>query len=290
MPHLVFHTVCLMLLISMATTFFDSHCHFDFPEFDRDRESVWRACQDSGIKGMMIPGVIPEQWQRAEHLCKVNQGLFYSVGIHPHWLAVAGLSAEDNNSRLDEIRQHVVKYFQSPYCRAVGETGLDELIETPRALLESLLIWHLLLAAEINKPVILHSVRAHHYLLPILKEYRPVSGGVIHAFSGSYETAKQYWDLGFYLGIGGTITYERAAKTRSAVQKMPLEALLLETDAPDMPLQGFQGQRNSPEKIIEVGNCLANLRAQPLAQIAQQTSENAQRLFGVDLGGVNHPS
>lgn len=271
----------------MGLPFFDSHCHFDFPEFDADRESVWHACQNLGVKEMMIPGVTPEQWQRAEQLCQDNQGLFYSAGIHPHWLAAAGLSVGDNNSRLDEIRQHLVMHLQSPYCRALGETGLDELIETPRALLESLLIWHLLLAAEFNKPVILHSVRAHHYLLPILKEYSPIRGGVIHAFSGSYETAKQYWELGFYLGIGGTITYERAAKTRSAVQKMPLESLLLETDAPDMPLQGFQGQRNSPEKIIEVGNCLANLRAQPLAQIAQQTSANAQRLFGV--GGVKNP-
>jgi TatD DNase family protein len=278
-----------MLLNFMAPTLFDSHCHFDFPEFDADRESVWRACQDLGVSGMMIPGVSPDQWQRAGQLCQANQGLVYSVGIHPHWLAAAGLSVGDNNCRLDEIRQSVVAHVQSPYCCALGETGLDELIETPRALLELLLIWHLLLAAEFNKPVILHSVRAHHYLLPILKEYRPARGGVIHAFGGSYETARQYWDLGFYLGVGGTITYERAAKTRAAVQKMPLESLLLETDAPDMPLQGFQGQRNSPGKVIEVGNCLANLRAQPLALIAQQTSDNAQRLFGVGVSGVKNP-
>lgn len=144
------------------------------------------------------------------------------------------------------------------------------------------MIWHLQLAIEFNKPVILHSVRAHHYLLPILKKYRPQRGGVIHAFSGSYETAKQYWDAGFYLGIGGTISYERAAKTRAAVQQMPLESLVLETDAPDMPLQGTQGQRNSPEKLLEIAHCLAALRAQSVEQIAQQTSANTWKLFGIN--------
>jgi TatD DNase family protein len=181
---------------------------------------------------------------------------------------------------LDQLRQDVLNHLQSPWCRAIGETGLDELITTPRSFLETLLIWHLQLAIEFNKPVILHSVRAHHYLLPILREYRPSHGGVIHAFSGSYETAKQYWDLGFYLGIGGTITYDRAAKTRAAVQRMPLESILLETDAPDMPLQGFQGQRNSPEKVIEVAQCLAELCGQAFEQVAQQTFSNTTQLFG----------
>lgn len=264
-----------------APTFFDSHCHFDFPEFDEDRAALWHDCQARGIRGLMLPGVTPDQWRRAQQMCHEYEGFFYSVGIHPHWLSAAGLTASGMSQQLDHLRELILSHVQSPYCRALGETGLDELVETPRGLLEILLQWHLNLAAEVNKPVILHSVRAHHYLLPLLKHQKLASGGVIHAFSGSYEIAKQYWDLGFYLGIGGTITYDRAVKTRAAVQKMPLDALLLETDAPDMPLQGFQGQRNSPGKLCDVAESLAVLCGQPLATIAEQTTKNAARLFGI---------
>lgn len=263
----------------MSITLFDSHCHFDFPEFDADRDFIWQECLASGIKGILLPGVTPDQWLRTERMCHQNPGWHYSVGIHPHWTAAVGLKSTEHLELLNQLRQEVLRHLQSPRCCALGETGLDELIETPRHLLEYLLIWHLQLAIETNKPVILHSVRAHHYLLPILKQYRPARGGVVHAFSGSYEIAKQYWDAGFYLGIGGTISYERAAKTRAAVQKMPLESLVLETDAPDMPLQGFQGQRNSPQQLMAVAGCLAQLRSQPIETVAQQTTDNAHRLF-----------
>ena len=263
----------------MQLPFFDSHCHFDFPEFDGDRNTVWNACQQQGMTGLMLPGVTPDQWDRAQAMCESTPEWLYSVGVHPHWTGAVGLAPGDNSQLFDNMRSQMLPHFTSPWCRAVGETGLDELIETPRDFLEALLVWHLQMAMEFNKPVILHSVRAHHYLLPILKKYRPERGGVVHAFSGSYEIAKQYWDSGFYLGIGGTISYDRAAKTRAAVQKMPLESLVLETDAPDMPLQGFQGQRNSPQKLLEVAACLAQLRTQPIEFVAHQTSENANRLF-----------
>lgn len=264
----------------MSNAWFDSHCHFDFPEFDADREQVWDICRSLGVTGIMLPGVTPDQWRRSESMCQCHHGWFYSVGIHPHWTDVVGLTPENSKQQLDLLRPMILHHLQSPQCRAVGETGLDELINTPRHFLETLLVWHLQLAIEFHKPVILHSVRAHHYLLPILRENRPLRGGVIHAFSGSYETAKQYWDLGFYLGIGGTISYERAAKTRDAIARMPLESMVLETDAPDMPLQGSQGQRNSPEKLIVVAECLARLCNKPLEDVAQQTFKNTTQLFG----------
>src|SRR5690606_13153989 len=129
--------------------------------------------------------------------------------------------------------------------------GLDANIDASMALQLLVLRAQLEVAAKCDKPVILHCVKAHNQLLEAL-DTSGVKRGVIHAFSGSSELAEQYWRRGFYLGIGGTITYERALKTRRAVQQLPLEALLLETDAPDMPMAGKQGERNSPEYLPEV--------------------------------------
>ncbi|HEY0892744.1 MAG TPA: TatD family hydrolase, partial [Cellvibrio sp.] len=144
---------------------------------------------------------------------------------------------------------------------------------------QQLLTIHIDVANQLHKPLIIHCVRAHNELIALLKKSKAQVGGVIHAFSGSYEVAQQYVDLGFYLGIGGTITYERAQKTRAAAAKIPLECLVLETDAPDMPLYGKQGQRNSPVNIPQIAQVLADLRGIAIDEIAAATSRNAMRLF-----------
>ncbi len=117
--------------------------------------------------------------------------------------------------------------------------------------------------------------------LQLLARLKPAGGGVIHGFTGSLDLARQYWALGFYLGVGGSITYPRANKTRQALASMPLESLLLETDAPDMPLNGFQGTPNSPLKIVNIAQALAALRTETIEDIARQTTENAHQLFNL---------
>lgn len=268
----------------MTLTLFDSHCHFDFPVFDKDRENIWAACQASGVRGLMIPGVSPDQWPRAAQVAASLQGCFYSVGIHPWWLEKIyphirekGFDARD----ADDLRQRMIPWLTKPECRALGECGLDAMIDVPLDIQEAALACQITLAAEFNKPLILHCRKAHQQLLRLLSHQPLPAGGVIHAFSGSCEIAEQYWKKGFYLGIGGTITYERAAKTRAAVAAMPLEALLLETDAPDMPLAGFQGEPNNPIRLLAVAQCLARLRHTQLAEVAAHTQANACRLFGV---------
>jgi TatD DNase family protein len=138
---------------------------------------------------------------------------------------------------------------------------------------------HLQIAQETALPLIIHCHKAHNELIVDLKNFNFPAGGVIHAFSGSYEIAMTYWQMGFRLGIGGTITYERAHKTRQTVTRVPLEALLLETDAPDMPLNGNQGERNSPVNIVRIAQTLADLRGETLETIASQTTSNSQTLF-----------
>ncbi|WP_062063420.1 TatD family hydrolase [Cellvibrio sp. OA-2007] len=270
--------------------FFDSHCHFDFAEFNADRASLWHACRDLGVTHLVMPGVAPEQWHTAAQLCGQYEGLYYAVGIHPHWIEQQLWFARNAAGLLDMPMQEKIitlmheALLQSyregkTHCVAIGECGLDKRIATPMALQEQLLNIHIDMANQCDKPLIVHCVHAHNEMIALLKKNKPQAGGVIHGFSGSYDIAQQYVGLGFYLGVGGTITYERAQKTRAAVTKIPLEYLLLETDAPDMPLQGKQGRRNSPEYIPQVAQVLADLRGTSIDEIAVATSCNAMGLF-----------
>lgn len=268
--------------------FFDSHCHFDFVAFNADRASVWQTCNARGVTQLLMPGVTPEQWQSAAYWCGQYEGLYYAAGIHPHWIErQTDFHIDANNLLSNSQRETVAALIAEEFsrsenagrCVAVGECGLDKMIATPLALQRQLLAIHIDIARQLHKPLILHCVRAHNEMIALLKKNKPETGGVIHAFNGSYELARQYVDLGFYLGIGGSITYERAQKTRTAAAKIPLACLVLETDAPDMPLQGKQGQRNSPEYLPQIGQVLADLRGNTLEEIATATCANAQRLF-----------
>lgn len=277
-------------MMDTAVEFFDSHCHFDFTAFAADRSALWQICNSQGVTRLLMPGVAPEQWQQAAQLCTQYRGLFYAAGIHPHWLAqqtwlqktATGLLTPAAQEKIialisDEITQSI--HAGAGHCVAVGECGLDNLIATPMELQQQVLITHIEAANQLQKPLIVHCVRAHNELIALLKKHRAHHGGVIHAFSGSYEVAQQYTALGFYLGIGGTITYDRAQKTRAAVTKIPLDFLLLETDAPDMPLAGKQGARNSPEYIPQIAQVLAALRGISLSDVTAATTNNALRLF-----------
>lgn len=257
----------------MTVTLFDSHCHFDFEAFDADRSQVWEHCQSLRLTQLLVPGVSPSQWPRARDLSGQMPGLCWAAGLHPWWLNE--IDGVDWESLLRDA-------LGQTGCVALGECGLDKLIDTPLDEQEALLERQLELAQTLDLPVILHCVKADNELIRLLKRHSLPRGGVVHGFSGSRQMAETYWGMGFYLGIGGTITYERARKTREAAQSLPLEALLLETDAPDMPLQGHQGERNSPEYLLEVAQTLATLRATSLEEVARQTTENARYLFQVD--------
>jgi len=255
--------------------FVDSHCHFDFAVFDLDRAEVWQSCLASGVKTMVVPGVSPADWPKAAALKTAMPGIYWAAGLHPWWV--------NESIGLETFATRLRLALQSGECVAIGECGLDAAIDTSLAIQLPVFELHLQMAAELDLPIIIHCRRAHNELISLLKHQSLRRGGVIHAFSGSYEMAKQYWDMGFYLGIGGTITYERAHKTREAVKRMPLESLLLESDAPDMPLQGKQGQRNSPENIPLIAQALAELRGESVQLIAEQTTRNAQTLFKLEI-------
>lgn len=257
--------------------FFDSHCHFDFADFAVDRDRVWQACRAQGVNRMLVPGVVPAQWKIAAQLSASHSGIYWAAGLHPWWIKDLNPDASSAAAFTNLLREALA----DSNCVAVGECGLDAMIETPLAEQLRLLNLHLQLASELSLPLIIHNRKTHSELLSALKKFTLPAGGVIHGFSGSIEIARAYWSLGFRLGIGGTITYERAHKTREAVKLLPIEAMVLETDAPDMPLQGQQGQRNSPVNILLVARALADIRGESLEAIAYHTRQNTCRLFAV---------
>jgi TatD DNase family protein len=257
-----------------SPVYFDSHCHFDFSEFDEGRSELWRSCRESGIDHLLIPGTAADKWSKLYGLVQQYEGIIMAVGIHPWWV---------DELSTDQIPDAIVKklyhYADKKGCVAIGECGLDKMINSCYIKQEHIFEQQIKMAVDLDLPLIIHVRKTHNETLSLLKKYSLKAGGVVHGFTGSIDLAKRYWDLGFCLGIGGSITYPRANKTREAVKELPIEALLLETDSPDMPLNGFQGQINTPLKVIDVARILAKLRSDTIENIATQTTKNSCRLF-----------
>ena len=247
----------------------DSHCHLDAPAFDGDRDAVLARAGAAGVAAMVVPAVTAAGWPGLRQACAANPALHPAYGLHPMFLA------EHRSPHLDALRAWVER--EAP-C-AIGECGLDFFVEgldpdTQRQYFHA----QLQLAREAGLPVIVHARRATEEVIHTL---RRVGGlrGVVHSFSGSPEQARQLWDLGFLIGLGGPLTYPRANRLRALVATMPLEFLLLETDAPDQPDAAIRGQRNEPARLPAVAAAVAGLRGQTVEEIAARTSENARRLF-----------
>ena len=257
---------------------FDTHCHFDFAAFDADRDAVMQRGHQRGVSAWCVPGIEPQQWSRLPQFARDHPGTVFAVGLHPWWLE-AYLSGFKSIDRAEEtLLVELRRSSADSACRAIGEFGLDALRGPPLALQQRFAAAQLSVACALDRPVILHCVRAHAELLTLLKASPPL-GGVVHGFSGSAEMAEQYWRLGLRIGVGGSITYERAAKTRRAVCRLPAEALVLETDAPDMPIAGRQGERNSPEYLPDILHCLATLRGEDATQLAAVLWQTSCELF-----------
>jgi TatD DNase family protein len=255
------------------TALFDSHCHLDAPEFDADRDAVVARAREAGVVGQLVPAIDAAGWDGIAALCARHAGLYAAWGLQPLLLD------QHRPEHLAQLRARV----EAERPRAIGECGLDFFVEgldpdTQRTYFHA----QLELAREFELPVVVHARRA---VEEVTHAIRKVGGltGVVHSFSGSPEQARQLTDLGFHLGLGGPVTYERARKLHAVVRAMPLERLLLETDAPDQPLSGHQGQRNEPCRLMRVAQAIAELRGQSVEAIAAATTANACRLFGIEL-------
>ena len=249
---------------------YDSHCHLDAAEFDADRPAVLARARDAGVARQLVPAVDRASWDAIRTLCAAEPGLRPAYGLHPMFLD------RHQPGHLDELRD----WLESERPAAVGECGLDFFVDGLDPDKQRLYFRRQLeLARDFDLPVVLHARRAVEEVIATLRE---VGGqrGVVHSWSGSEEQARQLFELGFCLGIGGPVTYDRAKRLRRTVASMPLDCLLLETDAPDQPDADWRGQRNEPARLRQVLEVVAQLRGQPAAAIAEATSANALRLFG----------
>ena len=231
---------------------------------------------DSGVSDILIPGVTQADWGRILQLCAIHHPVkrHVALGLHPCFMSHH--SPASDLSRLESLldsRHDIV---------AVGECGLDLFIDNPHIEdQQRLLDAQLVLAKRYNLPVVLHVRRAVDLILKALRRHKLPRGGIAHAFSGSVQQAEQFRDLGFLIGVGGAVTYPRAQRLRKLVSTCPIDTIVLETDAPDMPLSGFQGQSNHPCKVKDVAQAVSQLRDESLEYVSTQTHVNVNRLLGL---------
>lgn len=250
----------------------DTHCHIDVEEFAADREAVLTRSRQAGVTRLVVPAVMAQGWRHLLDLCRREQGLLPALGLHPVYLD------RHHDADVEALAEWVAR--ERPI--AIGEIGLDFFVtELDRQRQQRLFEAQLQVARDANLPVILHVRKAHDQVLATLKRLR-VRGGIAHAFNGSLQQAQQYIDLGFKLGFGGMLTYERSNKLRALARKLPLEALVLETDAPDLTVAAHHGERNSPEYLPDCLRALAEVRDADPEAVAHATSRNAEQVLNLD--------
>lgn len=251
----------------------DSHCHLDAVEFDGDRAAVLQRARAAGVQRQVVPAVDAAGWSKLRDVCAADSGLFPVYGLHPIGVAV------HRQEHLALLRDRIER--ERPV--AIGECGLDFFIEALDPGVQHVYFeGQLQLAREFDLPLIVHARRA---VEAVIVAIRRIGGlrGVVHSFSGSHEQARQLWNAGFLIGLGGPVTYERANRLRTLAATMPIEHLLLESDAPDQPGANHRGQRNEPASVAFVAQTIAALRGEDAEQVATVTTTNAERLFGLPV-------
>lgn len=249
----------------------DTHSHFDAAAFDHDRAAAHARALAAGVAGQVLPAVDAAGWPTLKAVCAAFPGLHPAYGLHPMYLA------SHRSQHLRELRDWIER--ERPV--AVGECGLDFFVEGLDADVQQRYFdGQLRLAREFDLPVIVHARRA---VEAVIAAIRRVGGlrGVVHSFPGSAEQAAQLYKVGFLLGIGGPVTYERANRLRTLVAAVPLEQVLLETDSPDQPGARHRGERNEPAHLVEVLDAVAMLRGMRREDVAAATTANAARLFNL---------
>ncbi|WP_333011448.1 metal-dependent hydrolase [Kluyvera sichuanensis] len=258
----------------MNGRFIDTHCHFDFLPFTGDEEASIQRAAAAGVSKIIMPATEADNFPRVLALAERFSQLYAAIGLHP---IVVERHGDESLAQLEAALA-----LKPEKLVAVGEMGLDLYRENPQFERQQYLLdEQLRLAKRYDLPVILHSRRTHDKLALHLKRHNLPRTGVVHGFAGSLQQAERFVQLGYKIGVGGTISYPRASKTRDVMAQLPLSSLILETDAPDMPLNGYQGQPNRPERIADVFTHLCSLRGEPPEEIASALLANTHALFSL---------
>ncbi len=257
----------------------DSHAHYDYIKFDGDRDLILNACKEAGIDFIINPAITMESNDDMRKKLKEYPWIYYAIGLHPKRLG------EWDNEKNHMWRQTLMRCVEDPKVIAIGEAGLDYSYELTEIQKIQQKYWFrcLLDLAEIKDlPLILHIRDAHEDAISILREYPLKQSGVVHCFAGDLETACIYVEeLGLYLGIGGKVTYPTEEALREAVEHIPLERILLETDAPFVKPKDCKGKRNTSLNLPEVVKAIAQLKGISEEKVVEVTTKNVQNLFGI---------
>ena len=250
---------------------FDSHAHYDDSAFDADRHELLSSLPAQRVCAVINAASDMESAKKGLQLAETYPFVWAAAGVHPHEAAKA---ADDTIDQLRMLLQH-------PRMVAVGEIGLDYHYDfSPRDVQKTLFEQQLILAKELDRPVIIHDREAHEDTLHLLQKYRP--RGVVHCFSGSVEMAHDILNLGMYIGLGGAVTFKNAKKPVEVAAAVPIDRLLLETDAPYMTPVPHRGQRCHSGYIAYTAACIAEVRGMDVDELLTQTRINACTLFGID--------
>ncbi|MBI5658187.1 MAG: TatD family hydrolase [Nitrosomonadales bacterium] len=248
----------------------DSHCHLDFPELAEILDEVLANMRQSGVSHALCVGVTLENFPRIRQLAERHEQLYASVGVHP-----------DHELDTEPSQETLVQLAQHPRVVAIGETGLDYFrlkgdLEWQRARFRT----HIRAARESHKPMIVHCREAAQDTLRIMAEEGASEvGGVMHCFTGSLEVAQAAMEMGFYISFSGIVTFKSAASLKEVARRIPLERMLIETDAPYLAPAPYRGKLNQPAYVKYVAEEIAGLREIPLEEVGRVTSENFCRLF-----------
>lgn len=251
----------------------DTHTHIDLENFKDRFDEVLKTAAEYGVGKVVIPGVEPSGFDRIVQLCEKYENVFGAAGVHP----------EDVNSYNDEAENKIKELLKHPKIIAVGEIGLDyywdkSQVERQKEIFER----QILIAKEVSKPILVHDREAHADSFEILKKTGAAQAGVVmHCFSGSPEFALECVKEGFYIALGGVVTFKNAKKAKEVAKVVPLDKLLLETDAPYMTPVPFRGKENQPAYVKFVAQEIADLRGISFDEVAEATTANAQRLLKI---------
>jgi len=249
----------------------DSHAHLEMPDFRKDLEAVIQRAQESGVGYIFTVGTEKRDWRRALEIAHAQSSIYAILGVHPH-------NAKEID---DQTYPSLKKLCQDEKVKAYGEIGLDFFRNlSPRDVQLKRFREQIGLAKELGLPIVVHDREAHQETLEILKsEKADECGGIIHCFSGDYEMAKSCIVMGFYISISGSITFNNAERFREIVKKLPLESLLVETDAPFLTPVPFRGKRNEPSYVRYTAQKVAEIKKIPFDRVAEVTTENAFRVY-----------
>lgn len=249
----------------------DTHCHLDFSVFDDDRYQVINRANQQGVIASITPSIGKSNWQQVKELCNQHNNLFPAYGLHPMFMQ------EHKNKHLNELDH----WLSQNSAIAIGECGLDFFpgstsFEAQKTIFQG----HIDLAQQYQLPLIIHARKSVEDVILMLKPHQGISG-VCHSFSGSYQQAKRLIDMGFYLGFGGPATYSRATKLQKLLKQLPLDSIVLESDAPDQPDSSHHGKRNEPAFLLNINNQLSRIIGVSAEKLAEVSCQNAIRVFGL---------